>query len=121
MNFQDLVNFKKKINSTLNIFDWIDGLNTVQETKNSSMLFILRVGIFFYFVLLIFLFHFLYRLVKKQILRKKYFNMLKKYVKENGHNINYWRNKVIKTIDEQEKDFFEKNKLEQQLIDQENF
>lgn len=117
MNFEELVNFKKKINSTLNIFDWFDEMNNTHDAKSNSLLFSLKLGIFFYFIFLIFLFHFIYRLFKKQFLRSKYFKMLSIFVDQNGHDISYWRSKVNEKIKQDQRDFYQKIKSKQEMDD----
>ncbi len=113
MDFNALVEEKIKVNKAANVFAWIDNINDVKDAENNGMVFILRLGVFFYFIFFIFLFHWLFLLCKKAHLRKIYNKHLAAYASEHEHDKKYWYNQVEEEIQKREEEFFRQNKLEQ--------
>ncbi len=113
MNFDNLVEEKIKVNNAANIFKWVDDINNVRDAENNGMVFILRLGVFFYFICFVFLFHWLYLLCVKAHLKNVYMKHLSEYAKKHGHDKKYWYQKVEEEIKKKEEEFFRQNKLEQ--------
>ncbi len=112
LTFEQLVEKKKKINTCANVFAWIDEVHAAKDNLN-SINFLFKIGIFFYFLTGIFLFHYLYLLIMKGVLKGKYKKLLTQYAKAHGEDRKYWAQKVEEEIAKEKEEFFNQNKLDQ--------
>lgn len=110
MTFEQLILTRKKINKTLNILDWFDTYTKEDNIKKAINISLLRLAIFLYFLTLFFVFHFIYRLLKKLFLINKYNKNIKLFTKTNGYDQNYWKQKVDEQIELKHQQFLKENK-----------
>ncbi len=112
LTFEQLVEKKKRINTCTNVFAWIDEVHAAKDNLN-NINFLIKIGVFFYFLTGIFLFHYLYLVIMKLVLKSKYKKLLNTYAKEHGENRQYWAQKVDAEITKEQEEFFNQNKLDQ--------
>ena len=112
MDFNALVEEKIKVNKSTNVFGWIDNINNAKEAENNGVVFFLRLGVFFYFVCCIFLFHWLYLLCVKAHLSRIFNGHVAEYANKHGHDKKYWITKIDQEIKKRKEEFFKQNKLD---------